>query len=949
MMMKHIPFILPALCCCALLAACRTAEETPQTGLDSEGRIPVTLAFSVGDVCYGTRSTTVSDESGIRNLNLFLYRGGKLEWQEYRTAADPISLNLLAGESYSAYALANVGRREAPAAETALHDYGLDLSGSGAAGKIPMATRSGMPFVVPASGPTVTVPVTLTRLVAKYNFQVDRSGLQYGSFTLTSVRVRQAANRVDAFATGSAAASAGEVADGDYASEADLGRLNADAPVCFYLPENAQGTLLSGNTDPWRKEYFDPSVAARAPLCTYLEVKGRYRDRSGGLGATHTYRMYLGEDATTNFDVLRNTEYTLTLSVSDLGVFRESWKVERGDVTDSRTLRFEPSVLDIPSLGSAATAVVCSPSGVDYRLEWDESAFSAAALAAPAVSGASVTLSNETALDADATAVLRAVSFDGAVSAACTLRVSGGILPPLEPQWLGTAPAYVAQAGTVRVDNQSVGGGALSATSSDPSVARLVAQDGDFRVEALKAGSATLTFTQTVGARTRSGSLAVTVAPVYLQVAGQSYRAFADGASNARRIDSGAQEPWALSYDQPRSAFDDELYAELLTPSYTAVKSDSPSAVDYFEVSEEGLYVAGWGSDLAGLPGSYTLSLRPRADIYAAETQPLVRTVVVDAPIAFPETVFAGENRYYMPDPGASMSLLSSGNVSLSLGDPASLKVCVGFPTGGYGEGSGYVPCPYERVPGRGGEQLELHPSYADLESFFPNPYRFRGALLGVFAQLTNARSGQQAVQRLGSTEIWLCLAVTARLDCWPSSSDWDVLDDDHYYLVPCLYDERFENGLITFHAAEAGGSGDLSLPPYYLPRNLLAGLPDRETLGGATIWLSDEIPANRPHPDGQVSDYALGLRCPDVTLWLWDECGFEEEDYDCEAYRDLEDSVGLWYHRKLYWRLYDPRTATIIPDGGHLDITSYGGYPGNYYLRIYDYAQPLDGSDFED
>ena len=488
-----------------LLAACQATESEPTAaGTGNPDAAGVSFAFDVGDVCYATRSATVSDESGIRNLNLFLYRGGRLEWQEYRTSADAFSLNLLAGETYSAYALANVGEQTAPALETGIHDFALDLSALSTAGRLPMATLSGVSFTV-SSGGANDVVLPLTRLVAKYSFQVDRRALQYGSFSVTSVRVRQAASRVGAFVPGSAASASGQVTDGDYASAADLASLNADGAVSFYLPENAQGTLLAGNTDPWRKEYFDPSVAARAPLCTYLEVKGRYTDRSGGLGATHTYRMFLGDDATTNFDVLRNTAYTLTLAVSDLGVFRESWKVDRGEVTDSRTLRFDPALLDIPSLGSAATAVVCNPSGVDYTLQWDETAFSAASLDTPAQTGNQVTLRNRSALEADATAVLRAVSFDGAVSAACTLRVSGASLPVLEPQWLGTAPAYVAQAGTVRVSNLSADGGALSAASSDPSVARLVALDGDYRVEALKEGSATLTFTQTVGTRTRSG------------------------------------------------------------------------------------------------------------------------------------------------------------------------------------------------------------------------------------------------------------------------------------------------------------------------------------------------------------------------------------------------------------------------------------------------------------
>lgn len=939
-----------AICVFPFLLSCRTEEgELTRTARSGKDEAPVTFCLDAADVCYATRSATVSDESGIRDVNLFLYRGGKLEWQEYRSSGEDFSLNLLAGQTYSAYALANAGRLDAPSVEAQIHSYSLDLPSSAAAGKIPMATLSGVSFTVPAGGAASTVELLLTRLVAKYNFCVDRSGLQYGSFTVSSVRVRQAARRVGAFLSGSAASSDDQVADGDYASGADLSRLNADAAIRFYLPENAQGTLLEGNTDPWRKEYFDPAVSAKAPLCSYLEVTGRYCDHSGGLGATHTYRMFLGEDATTNFDVLRNTEYTLTLSVTDLGAFRDSWKVERGDVTDSRTLRFEPAVLEIPSLGSGVTAVVCNPSGVDYTLEWDAAAFSAAALGSPSQAGNQVTLTNVSELSSDATALLRAVSFDGALQAVCTLQVQSGVLPPLVPHWMGAAPAYVAQAGRVGFDGLTPGE-TLSAVSGDPFVARLV-RDGDtYRVEALKEGSTTLTFSQTEGSRTRTGTLELTVAPVFLQVAGQSYRAFADGASNAVRNDGGGQEPWSLSYNLPRSAFDADLYAELLTPRYTAVRSGSSAAVDYFEVSEDGLYVVDWGSDFSALPGSYALALQPQAEIYATAREPLRRTVTVDAPVALSASVFEGENRYYLPDPGVAMSLQSTGSASLSLGSSTSLKLCAGFQTAGYGEGTGFVPCPYELTQeGGAAARLLLRPSYADLERFFPDPYRFRGPALYIFAQVTNARSGRKAVMQLGRTELWLALAVTAQLGRWPSASEWDLLDEDHYYLIPCLYDARFSPGFITFQSAQAGGGGDLSLPPFYLPQDLLTDVPAQVTLGGATIYLSETIPSGRTRPSYQVSDYARGLRCPNLTIWLADEAGFGEDDYDCESYQALSAQVGSWYHRKLYWRLRDPRSGARIPDGGHIDFAGHGGFSGNYYLRVYDYAEPLDPSDFDE
>lgn len=942
-----------------MLTACLgKGEEATQTGpASAHGGSPVQITFDIPGMRYSTRSASVSDDAAIRDVNLFLYRNGRLEWKEYRESGDPITLRLLVGETYSIYALANVGQADAPASEQEIHSYTIE---SGAmAGRIPMASVSGLSVTVASATSGVSVPsenqvnIELVRLAAKYNFKVDRSGMQYGTFTVESVRICQAARSVEVFAPESQAASAAQVSDGDYASAQDLSGLNNSSSVSFYMLENRHGTLLPGNTDPWKKEYFNASVASAADLCTYLEVKGHYRDRSGGLNATHTYRMYLGKDATTNFDVIRNTEYTLTLVVSDLGAWKDSWKVDRGDITDTRSLRFEPAELEIASLGSAEARVVGSPSGIDYSLSWDAAAFAGASLAEPDISGDRILLSNLSELEEDRTVYLRAVSFDGSVSAVCTLLVRAGGLPELELEWRGSAPAYVAQAGTIHC-SPLFSESELTAVSSDPSVVRVVPQGENFRIEAIREGSATVTVTRTDGTRTSTKSLSLSVLPVYMQVSGMTYQAFADGGANALRLDGGNHETWSLSYNIARSQFDDALYAELLTPCHTAIKSGSASGVDYFAIDEAGLYVSGWGSDLSALAGTYTVNLTPRENIYAGEMETLSRTVVIEAPISVSGSSFSGENRYYMPDPEQWMSLSCSGTADISLGDPSRLKICIGYPTGGYGEGSGYLPCPYELSPlsSGNGNCLLLKPSYSDMVRFFPNPYRVRGKSLRVFAQITNALSGKTGTLLLGETEIWLDLAVTSKLERWQSASQWDVTEEDHYFIVPCFYSERFESGMITYSASSAGGGGDVALPPFYIPQNILTGIPKTIKVDGATICLSEPYPGPSfpSYLDYQLHSREYGaLLCPDITNWLWDECGFSGDDFSQEPYEALADGVGNWYHRKLYWRLYDQAAAQAVPDGGYFDIPSYGGYTGNYYIRICDYAKPLENSDFEE
>lgn len=956
--MKWFKYWVRMLFLLSVLYACARQEERASARLQAE-TASVTIRPEVALLQYATRSASVRDESGIADINLFLYRNGRLEWQEYRTSGEPVVLDLLVGERYSLYAVANAGLRRAPDRESDIHRYLLDFGTGVFEGKIPMASTAGQTFTVLAAPPSGGVPsgneirVELVRLAAKYHFRVDLSGLRYGSFSVESVRVRQAARSIDVFAPESHALAASDVSDGDYASEDDLAALNHASPVSFYMLENRQGTLLPGNTDPWRKEYFEPAISPSSGLSTFLEVKGHYRDHSGGLDATHTYRMYLGQDATTNFDVTRNTEYTLTLVISDLGAYRESWKVERGDVEDRRRLYFDPAVVDIASLGTGQTRVVSAPSGVDFHLEWDAAAFGAASLGDPALSGDRVSLTNVAELDEDATLYLRALSFDGAVEAVCTLLVHAGALPELGVIWQGAAPSYVAQAGRVHCSNVFATS-VLTASVSDPSVARLVRQGDDFRVETLREGTTTLLFTRTDGTRTSTRTLDLSVSPVYLQVPGQRYLAFADGASNALRLDGPGGETWSMSYDLPRSSFDPALYAELLAPQYTAVKVGAGTAADWFDIDEEGLYVSRWGNTPDALPGTYQLSLSPRANIYAGNSVPLTRTVRIDEPVSLSSgNLFEGENRYYMPDRGERMEIVSSGTGALNLGDPANLRLCIASSALGYGEGDGHAACPYELVaaPGGNGSVLLLKPSYEDIVRNFHAPYRFRGEGLYVFARIANVRSGENFDLRLSRVAIWLDLAVTSKLASWSSHSGWDITDDDHYFLIPCLYGEDFETGMTTFNASEAGGGGDLGLPPFYIPRTILTGIPSHSLLD-TRILLSEAYPSALPYPaylDWQLSDRSVGLRCPDITNWLWDEGSFSADDYERDSYRELAGRVGSWYHKKLYWHLYRSQDGTVLPDGDHLDIKDYGGYSGNYYLRIYDYAEPLDVSDFDE
>lgn len=906
----------------------------------SAGRVSV--EFSPYSSEAALRSAMVEDDVHIYNYNLFLYRQGRLEWHLYQGTSDPVTVQLLDAETYSVYAVANIGRLvDAPDVEqdvAGMTFESANVSAAGAAG-LPMASQSGMTIVVSDGA---EVEINMARLAARYSFMVDRSGLQHGSFEVTSVRLKQAANTVGIFSGGCRATSGTMVSDGDYASPGDLESVNIGGRINLYMLENMQGTLLPGNTDPWMKEYFNPGLSDRKALCTYLEVRGRYRDRSGGLETENTYRMYLGSDAMTNFDVQRNASYVLTLTISDMGAYRESWKVDREELSDIRSLRFEPGLVAVPSLSSASVTLVASPSGTEFELEWNQNEWASASLTTPEVSGNLVVVSNTSALEENVDVLLRARTFDGLKSAVCTLRVLAPELVNIQAEWAGEAPRYVAQAGVVHCSDVPADA-VLSAVSSDPSIVRLVRTGNDFRVEAVKEGQTDITVSMQRGTAVSSKTFSLDILPVYLQIAGRSYEAFADGGANAVRIDVLDGSTWRISYDVERSAFDDALYEELLDPVFNVTREGSSGSVSWFSIDESSLYVSGWGGDISNVLGRFTLTASPRADIYSGTAHPVSALVVVNAPFSgLSSLAFDGENRYYMPDPGEGCELsAAAANVVFSLGDSSNFRICLTDRAYRYGEGTSFVACQYEYDAQTA--EFRVSASYDSVLAAYPSGcHMFRGNAFRVYASVSNCLSGESSSVQLGTATVHLGLAVCTRLERWTVEPECD--EDGDYFLIPCLYWERLESGLVTLYS-----SGDIGSDPFNLPQNVLTGMPWKIDLYGSDIDLVEYYPTpGRVYSSYQLHDRTLGSRdCFNLTRYAYYALDFDEQLFDSGTYDGLEEYVGTWIDIKCGWHLYDPFSKTVIPDGGSFDIDTRGDV--KCFLRIHDCARSIDEEYFED
>lgn len=309
--------------CLALLlpmASCMRADE------NAAGEEPVAVDFVVS-AHVESKSSVTSLDTELNTINIMVYFRGELVSSLYSASSGRLNMTLHKSMPYNIYVLANVGKVTAPSAESDLWDYciSLDKKNSVAgfsANGLPMA---GIMKDVSLYNSSTSITVFVQRLVAKLNLKLDSHALK--GLRVSSVMLRQCAGVIQPFPGGERAlsrvTSSADAVDGDYASRIDILNLSLGNSITFYVPENCQGVLLPSNKDPWNKI---PSNLAYASLCTYLELACSFGPESIYSGDI-TYRMFLGRDNCSDFNVEGNTDSSITLYLSgDTGQI--SWKID---------------------------------------------------------------------------------------------------------------------------------------------------------------------------------------------------------------------------------------------------------------------------------------------------------------------------------------------------------------------------------------------------------------------------------------------------------------------------------------------------------------------------------------------------------------------------------------------------------------------------------------------
>lgn len=170
----------------------------------------------------------------------------------------------------------------------------------------------------PGVTPTTTIPVK--RLLAKVTAVLS---CDWNGAKIKSAKVYNMNKVLKPFGTSAASGSSDMLGFQEVQTAAGAGTNSLTGT--FYVPENMQGTVSGITVSENKAGDKNATVSANASKLTYLEVTV---ESEGKYDGDIVYRSYLGNNATTNFDIQRNYRYVWTIHYKSDTVedFNDDWK-----------------------------------------------------------------------------------------------------------------------------------------------------------------------------------------------------------------------------------------------------------------------------------------------------------------------------------------------------------------------------------------------------------------------------------------------------------------------------------------------------------------------------------------------------------------------------------------------------------------------------------------------
>lgn len=273
-----------------LLASCGKHIPQPENSTEAK-ECALTLSLSFPDRQLVTRSLSPQDEKRLDDLNLFFFSSATDKHFYFSSCSGKVRLKLSEG-IYEVYAVANSGSDLGNMTRQQVEDYRYRTNAESDIeknGRLLMCARQRIHVQ-----DDTELNLVLSRLAAKVEIRYSVAP-RAGALTLNSIQIKSAASSVPLFGQERKADAVVDYAAHTLAHNA--GTLTA------YVLENCRGI----NSSIFSQELKD---SAHAPQnSTYVVIKGTYADKAVA------YRIYLGENNTSDFNVRENRHYVLNVEI----------------------------------------------------------------------------------------------------------------------------------------------------------------------------------------------------------------------------------------------------------------------------------------------------------------------------------------------------------------------------------------------------------------------------------------------------------------------------------------------------------------------------------------------------------------------------------------------------------------------------------------------------------
>ena len=291
---------------CMMLFCCACSDADIELNPAKQAKQQLAMTFRCGAMSP-TRAAT--DDTRIDDINLYLFpvNGGQAR-HVYIAPVRPVVLELPKGD-YTLYAIANLGHDAGERTQDFVRSLRVEREPAALAdAPFPMSAQQ----AVTVSGDT-QIAVSLIRAVAKVNFSYTVAADFAKSFHVKSVQLRSIPCSATFFGS-SRAENSETVADMPPVETS----ATAYAATC-YLLENRQGEVAGIGSQQQKDQTRAPEHAS------YIAIAGEAD------GTQVVYRIYLGENNTTDFNVGRNRVYNIDARI--LGLNTVDWRVSTAELT----------------------------------------------------------------------------------------------------------------------------------------------------------------------------------------------------------------------------------------------------------------------------------------------------------------------------------------------------------------------------------------------------------------------------------------------------------------------------------------------------------------------------------------------------------------------------------------------------------------------------------------